>query len=201
MIPRDELTGLILAGGRGQRMGGCDKGLVAFRGRPLAGHAAEVLREHVGELLIVANRHQQAYASLADRVIGDVETDYQGPLMGLYSGLRAARGRWLVVVPCDVPTLPANLVARLAEAVGDADIGVAHDGHRSHPVVALLRVTLAADLAHCLAQGERKLDTWQARHRRVQVDFSDCPAAFVNLNTQAERLRLERALDEEPPTS
>ncbi|MCW4151183.1 molybdenum cofactor guanylyltransferase [Halomonas sp. 18H] len=192
MIPRDELTGLVLAGGRGRRMGGCDKGLVAFDGRPLAGYAAGVLRDHVKELVIVANRHCAAYAELADRVVADVEPDYRGPLMGLYSGLQAARGAWLVMVPCDVPGLPSSLVARLVDQRGTADVVVAHDGTRPHPVVALVRVDLADDLAACLARGERKLDTWQARHRRVWADFSDCPAAFTNLNTRDERLDLER---------
>ncbi|MDT8895189.1 molybdenum cofactor guanylyltransferase MobA [Halomonas sp. I1] len=197
MIRRDDLTGLVLAGGRGSRMRGCDKGLEPFLDRPLAAHAVGVLREHVSELLITANRHHDAYAALADRVVEDIEPGYQGPLMGLYSGLRAACTPWLVVVPCDAPALPRSLVARLVDAVGENDIAVAHDGRRAHPVVALVRVALADDLARCLAEGERKVDAWQARHDRVWADVSDCPGAFANLNTDAERQRLAHALSEE----
>ncbi|WP_275288362.1 molybdenum cofactor guanylyltransferase MobA [Halomonas elongata] len=200
MIRRDDLTGLVLAGGRGSRMRGCDKGLEPFHGRPLATHAGDVLRDHVSELLITANRHHDAYAVLADRVVEDVEPGYQGPLMGLYSGLRAARTSWLVVVPCDAPALPRTLVARLVDAVGESDLAVAHDGRRAHPVVALVRVALADDLARCLAEGERKVDAWQARHDRAWVDVSDCPEAFANLNTDAERQRLAQALGEEAPS-
>ncbi|MES3675552.1 molybdenum cofactor guanylyltransferase MobA [Halomonas elongata] len=197
MIRRDDLTGLVLAGGRGSRMGGRDKGLELFLGRPLAAHAGDVLRDHVSELLITANRHHEDYASLADRVVADIEAGYQGPLMGLYSGLRAARTPWLVVVPCDTPALPPSLVDRLVAGIGEADIAVAHDGHRAHPVVALVRVALADDLAHCLVEGVRKVETWQARHERVWVDVSDCPEAFANLNTDAERQRLARELGRE----
>ncbi len=96
--------------------------------------------------------------------------------MGLYSGLRAARTPWLVVVPCDAPALPLSLVSRLVETIGEGDIAVAHDGRRAHPVVALVRVALADDLARCLAEGERKVEAWQARHARVWVDVSDCPS-------------------------
>ncbi|SHK61799.1 molybdenum cofactor guanylyltransferase MobA [Halomonas caseinilytica] len=194
MIRRDDLTGLVLAGGRGSRMRGCDKGLEPFLGRPLAAHAGAVLRGHVSELLISANRHLGAYAALADRVVEDITSGYQGPLMGLYSGLRAARTPWLVVVPCDAPALPLSLVSRLVETIGEGDIAVAHDGRRAHPVVALVRVALADDLARCLAEGERKVEAWQARHARVWVDVSDCPEAFANLNTDAERQRLAQAL-------
>src|SRR5690554_590863 len=165
MMAQDELTGLILAGGQGRRMGGVDKGLVAFRGRPLVAHVRDRLLGRVAELLINANRSEGDYAPLADRVIGDAEGGYQGPLMGIYSGLRAARG--------------------------DADIAVAWDGERLHPVVALIRTALADDLAAALADGERKIDRWYARHAWCRVDFSDCPEAFANLNTDDDRRRLE----------
>ncbi|MGE4532804.1 molybdenum cofactor guanylyltransferase MobA [Halomonas sp.] len=198
MIPQHDLTGLILAGGQGRRMGGVDKGLVPFAGRPLVAHVRERLAGRVGELLVNANRSQDAYAAYADRVIEDAEGGYQGPLMGIYSGLRAARTPWLLVVPCDTPALPADLVTRLVAAIGDADIAVAGDGERLHPVVALIRTALADDLAAALAEGERKIDRWYARHAWVRVDFSAGPAAFANLNTDDEKRRLERALAEEP---
>lgn len=197
-MAQDELTGLILAGGQGRRMGGVDKGLVAFRGRPLVAHVRDRLVGRVAELLINANRSEGDYAPLADRVIGDAESGFQGPLMGIYSGLRAARTPWLVVAPCDTPSLPRELVPRLLAGRGDADIAVAWDGERLHPVVALIRTALADDLAAALAAGERKIDRWYARHPWRRVDFSDCPEAFANLNTDDDRRRLETARHEEP---
>lgn len=194
MLTQRELSGMILAGGQGRRMGGRDKGLEPFAGRPLAAHVRARLEGRVAEVLINANRHAEAYAELADRVIADAEGGYQGPLMGIYSGLRAATTPWLLVVPCDTPALPEDLVARLVAGLDGADIAVAHDGERLHPVVALIRTALADDLAGALAAGERKIDRWYARHAWRAVDFSDCPEAFANLNTLEEKRRLERAL-------
>ncbi|MBB3331050.1 molybdopterin-guanine dinucleotide biosynthesis protein A [Halomonas campaniensis] len=200
MITQDELTGMILAGGQGRRMGGRDKGLVTFAGRPLVAHVRQRLEGRVREVLINANRHLDDYRPLADRVIVDAETGYQGPLMGIYSGLRAATTPWLLVVPCDTPALPADLVERLVAGLGDGDIAVADDGERLHPVVALIRTSLADDLAAALAAGERKIDRWYARHAWRRVDVSDCPEAFANLNTDDEKRRLETALGKESPT-
>ncbi|HSH56961.1 MAG TPA: molybdenum cofactor guanylyltransferase MobA [Halomonas sp.] len=197
MTPLHDLTGLILAGGQGRRMGGVDKGLVPFAGRPLVAHVCDRLVGQVAELLVNANRSLADYDDFADRVIEDAEDGYQGPLMGIYSGLRAARTPWLLVVPCDTPRLPADLVDRLVAGIGEADIAVAGDGQRLHPVVALIRTSLADDLAAALAAGERKIDRWYARHDWVQVDFAEGADAFANLNTQEEKRRLELALAEE----
>ncbi|WP_299235394.1 molybdenum cofactor guanylyltransferase MobA [uncultured Halomonas sp.] len=198
MTPLHDLTGLILAGGQGRRMGGVDKGLVPFAGRPLVAHVRDRLAGRVAELLVNANRSLADYDDFADRVIEDAEDGYQGPLMGIYSGLRAARTPWLLVVPCDTPRLPDDLVSRLVTGIGKADIAVAGDGQRLHPVVALMRTSLADDLAAALAAGERKIDRWYARHDWVQVDFAEGEDAFANLNTQEEKRRLELALAEEP---
>lgn len=194
MITTSELTGLILAGGQGRRMGWRDKGLEPFAGRPLAAHVRERLAGRVAEVLISANRHAGDYARLGGRVVGDAETGFQGPLMGIYSGLRAASTPWLVVVPCDSPALPDDLVPRLVAGVGDADIAVADDGERLHPVVALMRTALADDLAEALAAGERGVRRWYGRHAWRRVDFSDCPGAFANLNSDDELRCLERAM-------
>lgn len=206
MITREDLTGLILAGGQGRRMGGRDKGLEPFAGRTLVAHVRDRLAGRVAEVLINANRNPEAYAPLADRVIPDAEGGYQGPLMGIYSGLRAATTPWLLVVPCDSPALPHDLVERMVERLadgdgeseGECDIAVAFDGERLHPVVALIRTALADDLAEALAGGERKIDRWYARHAWCRVDVSDCPDAFANLNTDDEKQRLERALGGAP---
>ncbi|CEP34437.1 MULTISPECIES: molybdenum cofactor guanylyltransferase MobA [Halomonadaceae] len=203
MIPTHELTGMILAGGEGRRMGGRDKGLEPFAGLPLVGHVVKRLKDQVAELLINANRNADAYQFFADRVIADQVMDdeeggFKGPLMGIYSGLRAAKTPWLLVTPCDSPALPDDLVARMVEGIasehGEHDIAVAFDGERLHPVVALIRTSLADDLAATLAEGERKIDRWYARHDWCRVDMSDCPDAFANLNTEEEKLHLEATL-------
>ncbi|MBD3895157.1 molybdenum cofactor guanylyltransferase [Halomonas sp. ML-15] len=188
------LSGVILAGGQGRRMGGCDKGLSDFLGRPLVAHVRERLDGHVEEVVINANRNLEDYRALGCRVVCDRETGYQGPLMGIWSGLLAARQAWVVFVPCDTPALPMELVPRLWQGVGEHDIAVAHDGERAHPVVALMRRELADDLGAALTDGERKIDRWYARHAYCHVDFSDCPEAFANLNRPAEREALERRL-------
>lgn len=198
MIAKYDLTGMILAGGEGRRMGGRDKGLEPFAGLPLVAHTVKRFDGHVHELMINANRNGDAYALFADRVIADAEGGFKGPLMGIYSGLRAARTPWLLVAPCDSPALPHDLVARMVAGIvtqdGEHDIAVAFDGERLHPVVALLRTSLADDLAATLAEGERKIDRWYARHTWCRVDMSDCPEAFANLNTEEEKARLEQAL-------
>lgn len=197
MDPRHEVTGLILAGGQGRRMGGRDKGLEPFAGRPLVGHVRERLEGKVAAVWINANRHLAEYEALAECVVSDRESGFQGPLMGIHSGLCAAATPWVLVVPCDTPALPHDLVSRLVTGIGEGDIAVAHDGERLHPVVALIRTSLAVDLAAALGDGERKIDRWYARHAWRAVDFSDCPEAFANLNTQDEKQRLEARLSEE----
>ncbi|MCE9682852.1 molybdenum cofactor guanylyltransferase MobA [Halomonas alkalisoli] len=200
MNPRHDVTGLILAGGQGRRMGGRDKGLEPFAGRPLVAHVRARLEGRVASVWINANRHHETYRGLAERVVADIEGDYQGPLMGIYTGLRTAETPWLLVVPCDTPALPMDLVERLVAGIGEGDIAVAHDGERLHPVVALLRVSLADDLEAALAGGERKIDRWYARHDWYRVDFSDCPESFTNLNTEDDKQRLEARLSEETHT-
>ncbi|MCA1773692.1 MAG: molybdenum cofactor guanylyltransferase [Halomonas sp.] len=200
MISSEHLTGMILAGGEGRRMGGRDKGLEPFAGLPLVAHVIQRFDGRVAELLINANRNSDAYEMFADRVVADLVIDgaeggFKGPLMGIYSGLRAAKTPWLLVAPCDSPALPNDLVARMVAGIGEHDIAVAFDGERLHPVVALLRTSLADDLAATLAQGERKIDRWYACHAWCKVDMSDCPEAFANLNTEEEKIRLEAALE------
>lgn len=200
MLPQS-LTGLILAGGRGSRLGGRDKGLVSLNGEPLVSHAVTPLSDHVAELLISANRHLGDYQALGYRTVRDASPDYPGPLAGLLAGLEAATTPWLVVVPCDAPLLPGSLVPRLVAGIAeadsaDADIAVAHDGERLHPVIALMRTGLADDLARYLAGGEHKVRDWYKRQRWVVVDFADCPEAFANLNTEQDRCRIEARLTE-----
>ncbi|MGP9643220.1 MULTISPECIES: molybdenum cofactor guanylyltransferase MobA [unclassified Halomonas] len=190
MITTHALTGMVLAGGEGRRMGGRDKGLEPFAGLPLFAHTAARLEGQVAELLISANRNLDAYR-LFGRVISDAESGFQGPLMGIYSGLRAANTPWLLIAPCDTPLLPDNLVARMLAGIQSADIAVAFDGQDLHPTVALIRTALADDLQAALKSGERKIQRWYARHNMRRVDMSDCLDAFANLNTAEEKSRLE----------
>ncbi|GAA5169249.1 MULTISPECIES: molybdenum cofactor guanylyltransferase MobA [Halomonadaceae] len=179
----EAITALVLAGGRGRRMGGIDKGWASYRQRSLIEWVLSRLARQVDHVLINANRSRTAYEALGWPVIGDRSGGYQGPLMGIWSGLCAAETPLVLVVPCDTPCLPLDLVERLYASLGAHDIAVAHDGERSQPVVALLRRGLAADLERALAAGERKVERWYARHAWVSVDFSDCPEAFANINS------------------
>ncbi len=196
MIERAHITGLVLAGGRGSRMGGADKGLQPLQGRPLAQHAIERLRPQVGALSISANRNADAYASLGVPVWADTVPGQPGPLAGMLAGLAACATPWLAVVPCDVPRLPADLVARLAaglQAAGaELAIAVTLEGgqHRAHPVFCLLPATLRGDLAAALARDERRVLRWMRRHRCAEVLFDDA-AAFTNANTGDDLRRLE----------
>lgn len=193
-IAREDITGLVLAGGRGSRMGGVDKGLQPHRGMPLAMHALLRLTPQVGALLVNANRNLAAYEAMGVPVWPDPLPDYPGPLVGLLAGLEHATTPYLVTVPCDTPDFPTDLVARLAEALvrEKAEIAMAAtreaDGSlQPQPVFCLLQTTLIESLTAFLQAGERKIDRWTARHRCAQVVFDDA-AAFFNANT-ADELR------------
>ena len=188
-----QISALVLAGGRGQRMGGVDKGLHPLRGRPLVSHAIERLEAAVQPVRINANRNQDAYRALGYPVIGDQLSDYQGPLAGIASGLHDCPTPWMLVIPCDSPCLPRDLATRLMQALvrDRSELAVAHDGERLQPVVALLPRTLLPSLQDYLAGGDRKIDRWYAQHRMNVVDFSDQADAFLNINTLQEKAALE----------
>jgi molybdopterin-guanine dinucleotide biosynthesis protein A len=196
-ISTQEITGLVLAGGRGSRMGGVDKGLQNHQGMPLALHALLRLQPQVGAVMVNANRNLAAYESMGAPVWPDPMTDYPGPLAGLLAGLERCETPYLVTVPCDTPNFPADLVRRLADALQaeQAEIAMAatlEDGVlRAQPVFCLLRVELLESLVAYLHAGERKIDRWTARHRCVEVPFADA-SAFFNANTAAELQQLQR---------
>ena len=180
------ITGLILAGGQGRRMGGVDKGLQPLRGKPLAQWALERLEPQVEEVLINCNQNLETYARFGHRLVPDEVAGFAGPLAGLHAGLRVARHPLLVTVPCDSPFLPPDLVARLQERLTDHDLAVAKTGDQPHPVFSLVRRTVLADLEAFLSGGGRKIDAWYARLRTVEVPFDDAPDAFRNINTLEE---------------
>ena len=197
MIDRDDITGLILAGGRGSRMGGVDKGLQAHQGMPLAMHALLRLAPQVGEVLINANRNLAAYESMGAPVWPDALPDYPGPLAGFLAGLEHCATPYLAAVPCDSPHFPEDLVARLAERLDaeDAEIAMAasrEDGElRLQPVFCLMRATVVESLVRFTSSGQRKIDAWTATLRTVTVPFDDA-SAFANANTLAELHDLQR---------
>lgn len=201
LIVASEITGLVLAGGQGSRMGGVDKGLQLFNGHPLAQHALERLRPQVGRCLISANRHLDTYAGFGAPVLPDTVTGYAGPLAGVLAGLERCETPWLVTVPCDSPRFPADLVARLAEAAArdDAEIAMVtspdDDGVlRRQPVFCLLRASLRDSLARFLAAEGRKIGAWTGEHHTVLVPFDrpgDDKTAFANTNTVEDLQRLQ----------
>ncbi len=195
MSMQEQITAVILAGGRGRRMGGVDKGLVEFNGRPLIQHVIEAITPQVHTLMINANRNLVRYQTFGYPVIADSLNDYQGPLAGFLAAMEMARTPYIVTVPCDGPLLAADLVERLVQARerDSAEIAVAHDGQRMQPVYALIPVSLKQSLQHYLDGGDRKIDLWYALHRVALADFSDLPATFVNINTEEERDRLQEA--------
>lgn len=205
LLPVEAITGLVLAGGRGSRMGGVDKGLQDHRGQPLALHALRRLAPQVGRLMVNANRHLEAYAAMGVPVWPDALPDYPGPLAGFLAGLAHLDTPWMVTVPCDTPHFPADLVARLARAAvaQDAEIVLAStreaDGSlQPQPVFCLLHATLRERLAQATAAGERKIDRWAKRQRWAEVVFDDADA-FFNANTLAELQSLQAPTPPQPP--
>ena len=193
---RNEISGLVLAGGRGTRMGGIDKGLQAHLGVPLAQHALERLRPQVGALMLNANRNLAAYRAMGVPVWPDELADFPGPLAGMLAGLENCNTPYLVTVPCDTPNFPGDLVARLAEGLADNDADMAtaytrEDGElRAQPVFCLMKVTLRDSLRAFIESGERKTGLFAAQHHGAKVIFDDA-AAFANANTLSELAELQ----------
>ena len=202
-IATNDITGVILAGGRGSRMGGADKGLQNFNGLPLALHTLMRLQPQVGEIMINANRNLGAYEAFGVPVWPDVLGGYPGPLAGFLTALERCETGWLVTVPCDTPLFPQDLVARLARAAQEQDAEIAmaaareEDGQlRPQPVFCLMRVELMESLVKFTQSGGRKIDAWTAQHKSAVVTFDqpgDEARAFVNANTLAELHQLEQA--------
>lgn len=195
-IDRAEITGLVLAGGRGSRMGGVDKGLQNYRSMPLALHAMLRLAPQVGQVMINANRNLAAYESMGVPVWPDVIPDYAGPLAGWLTGLEHCATPYLVTVPCDTPAFPLDFVERLAVPLAQADADIAMVATRQdgathlQPVFSLIRSALLEDLIQSVNAGERKVARWAAKHRFIEVEFDD-GSAFFNANTVAELQQLQ----------
>ena len=182
------ITGVILAGGQGRRMGTVDKGLRALRGQAMAAWVIERFAPQVDEVLINANQNLDVYAQFGYRVIPDEIGGFAGPLAGLQRGLNEASHPLVATSPCDTPFLPADLVARLHAALeaDAAQLAVARTGDQPHPVFCVCRRDVLPHLTAFLQQGGRKIDAWYATLKVVEVVFDDQPDAFSNINTPSE---------------
>lgn len=188
MVDIHAITGLVLAGGRGTRMGGVDKGLQHFQGQPLARHALERLRPQVGSMMVSANRHLDDYTTFGVPVWPDVDAEFAGPLAGMLAGLAHCSTPYLACVPCDAPLFPLDLVVRLASGQADIVVATAPDAEgmqRLQPVFCLIRTDLQGSLAQFIAAGGRKVGQWMALHHCMTVPFTD-GQAFFNANTLVE---------------
>ena len=195
-IPDSQITGVVLAGGRGSRMGGVDKGLQSHLGMPLALHALLRLGQQVGQVMVNANRNLGAYEAMGAPVWPDALPDQPGPLAGFLTGLEHCQTPYLVSVPCDSPNFPLDLVARLSAALvaEDADVAIAATREagriQPQPVFCLMHASLLESLVVYTQSGQRKIDRWTGSLRCATVLFDDS-AAFANANTLAELQRLQ----------
>jgi molybdopterin-guanine dinucleotide biosynthesis protein A len=188
-IDKHTITAVVLAGGRGKRLGGKDKGLISFEGKPLIEYILAAISPQANAVIINANRNLIRYADYGYPVISDNMADFQGPLAGFAAALSACSTDYIVTLPCDGPYVPADLVARLVTAreANHAEIAVAHDGQRMQPVYALIPRSLLASLQGFLDAGDRKIDLWYASHDTALADFSDVTETFFNINTEDDR--------------
>ncbi|TVL14906.1 molybdenum cofactor guanylyltransferase [Shewanella xiamenensis] len=193
-----QIDAVILAGGMARRMGGDDKGLVELNGKAMIEHTIERIKPQVKEILINANRNQTRYAEFGFTVLSDEHTGFLGPLAGMITALGHTQADYLLVVPCDCPLLPRDLVARLLTAIeaNDAELAVASDGEREQPVVMLLKPSLRESMTAFLEAGERKIDFWYTKHRFAVAAFADQPNAFVNVNTPEQKQRLAAEINQ-----
>lgn len=194
----EQITGLVLAGGAGRRMGGADKGLIEIAGKPLVQWVADALRPQTSALLISANRNLEQYSALGWPVATDPLDGFQGPLAGIAAALERAQTPWLLVSPCDTPLIPPNLRLHLADALQaqDASIAIAADRTRTHPLHALLPCHAQDDLKAYLGSGGRSMVGWLERHPVATAILDEQPSPFSNLNRPGQDAEICRRLRE-----
>jgi len=198
---QNKVSGVVLAGGLARRMGHQDKGLVQFNNKSLISYALAAMAPLADQLLISANRNHDRYRQFGYLVIGDGNDRFDGPLAGILAAMRHARYPVLLTMPCDSPLFTGKHLRKVLSALSDdADIAVAFDGQRLHPVFAALRTHLQADLETYMHRGERKLQTWFNQHKTINVDFSDSPEIFANINTPEELSGLAYSNHTKPTT-
>lgn len=193
-IKNENVTGIILAGGKARRMGGQDKGLIEINGQAMITYVIKTLEPQVAKVMINANRNKKRYEQFGYPVFSDHLADFQGPLAGFSAAMDIATTNYICTCPCDGPLIPDDLVTRLYTGIRNqaAEICVAHDGSRIQPVYALIDCNLHTSLKEYLASGERKIDYWYAQHKLAQVDFSDNKNSFMNVNTPEDHTALSK---------
>ncbi|MGH8497721.1 MAG: molybdenum cofactor guanylyltransferase MobA [Methylococcales bacterium] len=193
-----KINGVILAGGLARRMGGGDKGLIHFAGKPLISYALSAIGAVVDDTIINANRNHEKYREFGCPVVSDDSTSFDGPLAGILSAMAHSKADYLLTVPCDCPLIDSEILKRMITEMESepVDCLVADDGERLHPVVLLLDCHLKDNLKAYLDKGERKIDRWFMQHRWKRVDFSDRPGVFRNVNTPRELAALEQEISE-----
>jgi molybdenum cofactor guanylyltransferase len=194
---KENITAVILAGGRGRRFGGLDKGLIEYKHNPIIEHVINAVAPQVDNIMINANRSEETYANYGYPIINDELSGFQGPLAGFSTAMQHATNSYVLTLPCDGPFISADYVERMAAVFVDtpAELAVAHDGHRMQPVHALLPTALLGSLRRFLDTGERKIDRWYLKHTVALVDFSDSSDIFQNINTLEELHALEGVND------
>lgn len=187
MTKINTVTGLVLAGGAGRRVGGQDKGLVLWQGKQLVSHVVARLQAQTSALIISCNRNIDQYKSLGFPIVEDQRSGFEGPLAGIEAARSRIRTPYVAVVACDTPLLPCDLVQRLllplcAQTETAPVISFAHDGKREQYLCALIKTECLADLSHFLQQGHRAVKHWYRQNPYVSVDFSDKYDSFQNHN-------------------
>ena len=196
-VYNENVTGMILAGGKARRMGGVDKGLIKINGQAMIQYVLNVLKPQVKQILINANRNVSEYKKFGYPVISDQLEDFQGPLAGIAASMEVAKTKYICTCPCDGPLIARDLISRLFSEVSktnDIKIAVAHDGKRLQPVYALIDCELLTNLIDYLKSGERKIDRWYTQHNFKAVDFSDRQDCFININTPEDQQTISQQL-------
>ena len=181
----EDITVVILAGGKGRRMGGQDKGLVNYKNHSLVQHVIDAISLQTSQIVINANRNVDEYATFGYPVIEDTLTDFQGPLAGFVATMSSVTTDYILTLPCDGPVITENYVTKMLQGLNqtEAELAIASDGSRMQPVYALIPVNLKNSLNQYLASGERKIDCWYQQHDFTLVEFEADSEFFTNINT------------------
>ena len=189
-MPNDQkklttITALVLAGGRGLRLQGRDKGLISLWGKPMIEHVLGRVVNQARGAVISANRNSETYVKYGYPVLADAIGHEWGPLAGIYTALEFVSTEYLLVVPCDAPCLPGDLAQRLLGAMesGEFDVALAHDGERAQFAVSLIRCSRATHLRHYLENDGRRMESWLRQQCLVEVPFVEEAGAFINVNS------------------
>ena len=188
------VTALILTGGKSSRLGSEDKGLLLFNEQPMIKSTINTLKRQVKDVVICANRNLEQYEQFGLPVITDQVPDFAGPLAGISAGMAYTDNQWLLVTPCDTPMIPDDLAVRLYYSLhrSGADIAYVHDGQHAHYLHSMIRTSLKSDLDQHLAEQKLSVNRWISDHKWLEVDFSDQPEAFFNVNTQEQLEQAEK---------